>query len=421
MGKTSEAWEKIFAAKQFDPAQDLHFITADDIKAISGREPRLMAKMDSSRDLPPVFKKYGYFLLPVKNGEYAIVRGTGFHLIEEAGTPTTHVSRIQFPLTTAGRGSSEMQYLDYSFNSGAIESVMGKQPLYQSIRGREYSKRFGFSVGRTPLDVSSVQLEVDSGLEGEDSIVLIEAKIDIPEDFIIRQLFYPYNHFRIVSPEKSIIPVFFTYQPASQTYNFWIYEIPDPGDYNSIRLRDVKSLMILSEDPLEIEDIKAKGRVAYKDLIPQANDVEKIIELVFKVSEGTNNYRDVASYFDFEPRQSSYYREAAEALGLLQSKDATYHLTEIGQEFVRLPVEQRNVFFAELLTDFSLIKRALELLKKQGELRRVDVEKLIADNSKLTGSTIGRRADSLMSWLRWMARATGSFAEEDGGRFRLNR
>jgi hypothetical protein len=34
--------------------------------------------MDSTADLPPIFKKHGYFLLPVINGRYAIVRGNGF-------------------------------------------------------------------------------------------------------------------------------------------------------------------------------------------------------------------------------------------------------------------------------------------------------------------------------------------------------
>lgn len=420
MNKTFELWEKIFAAKKFDAKLDLHFITADEIKEIAHAEPRIMAKMDSSTDLPPVFKKHGYFLLPVKNGRYAIVRGDGFHQLEATSGAINHISRIKFPLTTAGRGSSEMQYLDYSFNSGALEAVLGKQPLYQSIRGREYSKEFRFSVNKTLLDVSSVQLEVDSGLEGEDCIVLIEAKIDTPEDFIIRQLFYPYNHFKVVSPDKVIIPVFFTYEPRTKTYNFWVYEIPDASNYNSIRLREVKSLRIASEHEIELADIKPKGIVAYKDLIPQANDVNKIIELVFKVSEGINNYRDVAEYFQFDERQSSYYREAAEALGLVIPEDGAYHLTDIGKELTQLPVEKRNLFFAQLLTDFSLIKNALDILKESKTLKQSDIEKLIAQSSKLTGSTIPRRAGSLMSWLRWMSEATGSFSVEDGN-FRLNK
>jgi hypothetical protein len=126
-----------------------------------------------------------------------------------------------------------------------------------------------------------------------------------------------------------------------------------------------------------IDGIRPRGIVEYKDLVPQANDVDKIIELVFKVSEGTDNYRGIASYFQFNVRQSSYYREAAEALGLVRSKNGKYSLTDVGRELVRLPTERRNVFVAELLADFTLVKAALERLKAKGVLRPSDLEKLI--------------------------------------------
>lgn len=413
MAKTADLWEKIFEVKSFDLTKDLHFISADEIKEITGAEPRIMAKVDASVDLPDVFKRNGYFLLPVKNGHYAIVRGNGFHLLEAKGSQINHVSRIKFNLTTAGRGSSEMQYLDYSFNSGALENLLGISPLYQSIRGREYSKQFQFKVNQTELSVGSVQLEVDSGLEGEDTIVLIEAKVKTPEDFIIRQLFYPYNHFKIVSPNKKIVPVFFTYEPDTKLYNFWIYEFTDPGNYNSIRLKEVRSLTISAEQELQLSDIKPMGIVAYKDLIPQANDLNKVIELVFKVHEGTNHYKNVAEYFDFDERQSSYYREAAEALGLIVSEKGIYQLTDIGGQLVSLPVEKRNLFMVELLSDFNLVKAGLDILKEKGQLSQEDLEQFIEEESDLSGTTIPRRASSLVSWFKWIAEATGSFVYED--------
>ena len=79
MNKTSELWEKIFSVKAFDLSQDLHFIKASEIKEITNAEPRVMAKIDSSSGLPDIFKRNGYFILPIKNKEYAIVRGDGFH------------------------------------------------------------------------------------------------------------------------------------------------------------------------------------------------------------------------------------------------------------------------------------------------------------------------------------------------------
>lgn len=413
MNSSFQYWDRIFTAKNLDVSRDLHFITADEIKAITGAEPRILAKMDSSSALPPVFKRNGYFLLPVKNGEYAIVRGEGFHRLEATVAPIDHTSRIKFHLTTAARGKSEMQYLDYSFNAGALEAAVGISPLYQSIRGREYSRQFKFFVNKTLLNVSSIQLEVDSGLEGEDSIVLLEAKMDIPEDFIIRQLFYPYNHFRLVSPKKRIVPVFFTYSPKGQMYKFWIYGFTDPENYNSIQLKETKAITISTAQEISLADIKPTGMVKYKHLIPQANDLNKVVELTFKVSEGINNYKDVAEYFGFDERQSSYYREAAEAVGLATREGGKYSLTETGKLLISLPVEKRNLFVVGLVSDFDLVKLSLDLLRKSGRLARTDIETLIGENSRLSGSTVPRRAGSLVAWLRWIGEATGSFVEDD--------
>ena len=158
----------------------------------------------------------------------------------------------------------------------------------------------------------------------------------------------------------------------------------------------------------------------YKDLVPQANDLNKVIGLVFKVSEGFNNYQKIADQLEFTERQSSYYREAAEALGLVVAETGTYELTDVGRRFVSMDTEQRNIFFLELLFDFHLVQAATDMLKKKGTLLKPDIEKIIEKNSSLSGTTIGRRADSLVAWFRWIAEHTSTFAEADGGGFRLN-
>jgi hypothetical protein len=416
MTKTEIAWDKIFENKKFDVSRDLHYITAAEIKSISGEEARIVAKADYTSQLPKILKDNGYFLLPVENGTYAIVRGNGFHELEAKVIPISFTSNVKFNLTTAARGMSEMQYLDYSYYSGALEKVLGLPTLYQTIRGRERSKKFDFKVGKIPLSVSSVQLEVDSGLEGKDSIVLIEAKVNTPKDFIIRQLFYPYNHFKIISPAKKIIPIFFTYEPATKTYNFWIYEFTDQKNYNSIRLKEIRSLVINTKDEFKLEDIKPTGVVKYKKLIPQANDVDKIVELIFKIKEGINNHRDVAEYFKFAQRQSAYYREAAEALGLVNKKDGEYFLTEIAEELIQLPVEQRNFFISNLLAGFPLVKQSLAILKRKGKLDNQELETLVIKNTpkEISDSTVYRRLQSLRAWLKWISKVTGTFKYTNG-------
>ncbi len=419
MKRTFRAWQHIFELKKFDLTQDSHYITAAEIKRITNIEARIMAKMDSFSDLPPIFKDNGYFLLPVQNGTYVIVKGQGFHSLEPKVNYQRYLSQIRFPLTTAGRGSGEMQYLDYAYNTGAIENLINCGPLYQSIRGREFSKKFWFNVNSTKLWVESVQLEVDSGLEGHDCIVLIEAKIGVPDDFIIRQLFYPYRHFQEISPKKKIIPAFFTYEPNTEQYNFWIYEISNPTDYNSIKLLERKSFKIVSARELSLKDMKPKGIAVYKDLIPQANDLDKVIEFIFKVDEGLDNYSSVAEYFQFDKRQSSYYREAAEALGFIYLDKGRYYLTEAGEHLVSLPLKDRNIFFIDILLDFNLVRAGIDILKERKILTKQDTEQLVESHSNLTGTTVGRRAESLRSWYKWIAEATGTFTYE-GTTFRLS-
>lgn len=419
---TFDLWEKIFKAKGFDLSQDLHFITPLEIKSLTGYEPRLMAKMDSTSEVPPVFKENGYFLLSVGSKGYAIVRGNGFHRLEKVDTAAEQFkSRIKFNLTTAGRNSSEMQYLDYCSNAGLIEHVAGDGTLYPSIRGREGSGRFSFKVERSKIEVDAAQIEVDLGLEGQSKVVLIEAKSKTPEDFVIRQLYYPYRRFTELAADKEIVPIFFTYDNKRAAYNYWIYKFEDQNDYNSIKLVSQSSYTILTDDELEINEIQPLGDVRYKGLIPQANDLDKVLELVFRVDSGMTDAASIASHFSFDTRQSSYYREAAEALGLVYKEGSRYHLTETGEHLMSLGAEDRNIMFAKILSNFNLVKDSMDLLKNKGSLNRADIERLVAAKSNLTGSTVGRRASSLMSWFKWLSAKTGTFVfYKDSGEFRLS-
>src|SRR5690606_36990650 len=104
-----------------------------------------------------------------------------------------------------------------------------------------------------------------SGLESESSIVLLEAKVKTPEDFIIRQLYYPYRNYKVISPDKKIVPVFFTYEPKEQTYNFWIYKFVNDDDYNSIQLERKQAIKIIVPTGVDVSDLSPGNVVTKKD------------------------------------------------------------------------------------------------------------------------------------------------------------
>ena len=67
------AWDRL-VRECVDTSADLCVLTKADIERVTGNELRLMAKMDVSSVVPLILKQHGYFLLPVKNGEYEIGR-----------------------------------------------------------------------------------------------------------------------------------------------------------------------------------------------------------------------------------------------------------------------------------------------------------------------------------------------------------
>ena len=414
-------WLQVVDALGLDLAQPVSFVSAVDVKRLAGEEPRLMAKIDHEEDLPELFRQRGIFILPISNRDYALVRGTGYHRLEPSGQPVRAFhSRLPFTLATAGAGRSEMQHLDFAFNCGLIEEFAGVGSLYLTIRGRRFSPEFTFRVGDSPpLTARSVQVEVDAGLEAQNHILVIEAKIGVPQTFHVRQLYYPVRFWQSLVPEKTVLPIFFCFDDRTGIYHFWLYRFTDPADYTSIELiRQVCYRIVLEPDPeVRPEDLPRQPvDPARRDVVPQADDLAKLIELPFRVAEGVTTADALADCFGVQPRQGRYYREAAETLGLVERDGAaSYRLTDLGRQFVALPADRRHFFLCRLIFAQPVVQAILAelLLKPSKRLNRAEIEAIIAAQSQLTGTTVGRRAQTLLAWFRWVQRTTGVVRVED--------
>ena len=203
-----------------------------DLPPQDGSEGRGFSATRHRGDRPAVFERMGLFLLPVRNGEYAIVRGEGYIDIPEIQTsPIPHSPSTDFALQSSLVGDSEMQHLDYAHASGMLEDFVGMGRLYLTIRGRKYtpSDGFGFRVGEVELEARSVQTEVDAG-RGQGAWFWSRGRTRKSR----------HHHPAAVLPvpemvdrhDKRVIP-------SSETggeYMFWMYYFEDPVDYNSIRM-----------------------------------------------------------------------------------------------------------------------------------------------------------------------------------------
>jgi hypothetical protein len=242
---SSTSWKKIFddyKIHEHDFDKSPFPITAAQIKSsvhlfdtTGEKEVRILCKQDTRESRPDVFKQNNLFLLPTKNGSFAIIKGEGYVGIPEIkGEPSDYISKLDFDLETSLIGDSEMQHLDFAYASSLIRTFVDDPSLVLTIRGRKYTPVFKFFVGNQLIETKSVQTEVDAGYEGKDKVVLIEAKNKECKNTIIRQLYYPYRQWQ-EHTKKKVFTLFFE-KTGNDVYSIWEFEFKDPQNYNSIKL-----------------------------------------------------------------------------------------------------------------------------------------------------------------------------------------
>ena len=86
---------------------------------------------------------------------------------------------------------------------------------------------------RRVVNVNNSQIEIDAAFEGKNFLTLMEAKRDLSEDFLIRQLYYPYRAWQN-KITKTIKTIFLVYSNGIFYLREYFFE--EPGNYNSLRL-----------------------------------------------------------------------------------------------------------------------------------------------------------------------------------------
>lgn len=394
-------------------------VTADELKRFGGREPRLMAKIDTLAERPAALAERGLALFPIRNGRYVLFpdpAGKSFYRFEgdagsAPGPARIHRSRVDleaYDTFPRGREASESQALDFAHIAGLLGAFCGDEGMRLTLRGRFFSGDFGFvtPVRGLRVDVGGVQIEVDAGYEGE-GIVLVEAKRGRREDFHIRQLWYPWLHWR-ARTRKRVKPVFFAYSNGQYFLTEFAFG-EGFGELAPVRTRaflidespvaELDLNRLLSERPAEAEP---------DGPFPQANDLDKVIDLVQIAAEGVVvSKEDIAGTFDFEERQGDYYGNAACYLGLLGRGEGGYRATDAGRAFARLRTRsERTTALVGRLLSVPSLRQVFELLVSREyraeKIASGEIAAIIERCTGLAGSTPARRASTVRAWLTWV-------------------
>lgn len=425
---TNEAWQKLFVKYDIVDQVDkkgIFLITADQIKEF--REPRLMVKFDHKYNLPKLFKAYNLAILPVTRGNYVISHFDVYHELEEIDEKPTRVSIPEYIESLTNDGiTSESLALNCAMATGLMQDFMQDDKVTSTVSGRMASGTFSFNINDNrdknetvyQVKVENSQIEIDAGYEGMNSLALMEAKIDLPEDFMVRQLYYPFRTWSC-KMTKPVRPIFLTF--SNGIFQLHEYAFTDPNNYNSLKL--VKAKNYLLDDELisvkELESLVAElpivedpDRVPF----PQADTFARVINLCELLKEKKLTKVDITTTYDFDARQSDYYSNAAIYLGLVEKVKnengiKVYTLTKRGQKIIKANGKQRQLQICASMLEHKVFNETLRLYLKQGTLPEKNQIVDIMWNCKINlnkekPNVYHRRAATVRNWIDWVVNLT---------------
>ena len=422
----NEAWTKLF--DKYDilgkiKSEGAFYITANQIKEF--KEPRLMAKWDSSENLPSIFKKHNINILPISRTGYVLSDFKLYEPIPELGEHITEMQKVEIPeyeTIDIGNISSEANAINVLMLSKILDDFLDEDDNVTTFNGRMGTGIFSFCVDRHrgscfKVDVKNAQCEIDGGMENNNSVVILEAKNVVHPDFHIRQLYYPYRLWasKVKKPIRLVFSIY-----SNQIYRLFEYEFEDRSNYSSIRLIKSKNYSLQDTDIglNELYDVYSSINVVYDDNqnntdIPfiQANSFERIISLMEILSEEDKTTEEIADIMQFDLRQSDYYYNAGKYLGLFEKVDIEdegktikkVSLSKLGKDTVKLRYKERQLKLVGLILQHDIFYRLFINVYNSGELpTKEEIQNIMRNNNVCNASQIVRRSSSVYSWVKWI-------------------
>ncbi|MBZ2164485.1 type II restriction enzyme [Methanobacterium spitsbergense] len=419
MTKNDDAWVKLFEDHDIlneIEEKGMYEIESSEINLI--RESRLMAKFDYKNQLPQIFKDNNLSILPISRGKYVISSFDVYHNLEEK---TKEIDNCVFPSYIESIDfnniKSETQAINCAYITGIISDFLEDKEIYPTVEGRMTSGQFDFKILDTKssqifdLEIDNSQIEIDGAYEGLDFLSLFEAKIEYPENFLVRQLYFP---FRTLNDRvsKNIKNIFLVY--SNGIYSLYEYVFENKDCYNSLKLIKQKNYSIIDGD-IEIEDIEKivdsiETIQEPKIPFPQADVFERVINLCEMLKENRLSAEQITQEYSFDRRQSGYYTSAGVYLDLIEkiSDNGTivYQLTQRGNRIFNLNLKERQLDLVKCILEHEVFLNIIKLWFRKASppskneivenMKKIDIYNIESE------STYKRRSSTVKRWVEWI-------------------
>lgn len=400
------AWQTIFDAKPILESirQFGYFdISADEIKRITNREPRLLTKVDFRDALPDIMKQGWLSILAIENWLYRIAKSNPFvdipwrtKQVRRLSAPSWFVTIDPFDIT------SESMALDIAKVSWMLDAVFWEETEL-TIRGRlRKGSKFEFELNDVNYPVNGVQIEVDWGYEWLKTVNLVEAKLGSVRTLNIRQLLYPELAWKgLVGEQRSIHSYAFIYEESVFRFipfirKSGIYCLDSEAEL-SFKFTDSKEYDIMG---IQLSDVP---NLNFNAPFPQADDFDKVIIMLKKIYSvwwevGKEELSSLMEENDIgDTRQVDYYSNCLKLFKLADRNSWTTHLTRLWFE---LAPETNKVIAFEISK--ALFSEKVFHTALHSWIHHVTPSMFnYGWKKKMNETTLKRRMGTLSSWINW--------------------
>jgi len=416
------AWRTLF--EQYNILEEINKngyfkITANQIKKV--KEPRLMTKFDEFSQMPRVLRDHGISVISDSRKSYILGRFALFKPVSYKNQNIRSVETLCLETLKFENLYSESSSILFAFNSNILKDAFGTEDIAFTTYGRMGAGSFTFDVDlintdRTPtgvkkrIEVNKPQIEIDGAFETEDSFFIVEAKNRFVEDINLRQVYFPYKYWSS-QIDKKVVPVFLVY--SDKSFYLYVCSFENPDDINSLKIE--KSFKFASNgEPITMSDVVsifeniAPSSSIHSDIFPQADRMEKIIDLLNLLDSNEHTTKEeITNYFEFDPRQTDYYLNAAAFIGMVQIvKRKGFGLSENGKGTMKKQMRDRNLDIIRAILQDEVYYQSFDYLLKNNALPDKEyIAELIRKYyppKKNGDQTPGRRSQTVISWINWI-------------------
>lgn len=371
-------------------------IEAKKIKEISGREPRLMTKIDYKENLPDMMKENKLSILAIKNWWYRISKADPFREINvikpenvKIVAPNNNYKTINpYQITT------ESQALDVCYVNGILDDVFDEKTNL-TIRWRQRNEMdLKFQIDDVDFNINWVQIEVDWWYEGQKTINLVEAKIWSRGNINIRQLLYPELYWKEKVPAKNTKTFLMYYEEP------YFYFLPFSSDKSGFCKIDYTKIKIFrfkpTEEVFELYSIQVnEEQINHKAPFPQADDFKKVLAMLTYIGGGVSSKSELQLLFDIDKRQIDYYFNVLNWMNICSYNGDIITLTNVWNTVFDMPSNKKLQTMAKIVFSDKIFNDALK--KWMNGINDKDFEK----RKVSTVTTRERRKKTVKSWVEF--------------------